>query len=57
MSTGKKSEVVILGVGAVASCRGIKGTLKPGEKVMVNIKKVDEDSGRVSAVLVDQSKR
>jgi hypothetical protein len=52
ISTGKQSEVIILGVGVVATCKGIKGTLKPGEKVMVRIKRVDEDSGKVSAMLV-----
>ena len=50
MSTGKQSEVVILGVGVVASCKGIKGTLKPGEKVMVKIEKIDKINGRVSAI-------
>ena len=52
MSTGKQSEVVILGVGAVATCMGIKGTLKPGAKVMVRINRIDEENGKVSAVLV-----
>ena len=56
MSTGKSSEVVILGVGALATCSGIKGTLKPGSTVMVKIKKVDEENGKVSAVLVEKSK-
>lgn len=52
MSTGNQNEVVILGIGAVASCKGIRGTLKPGEKIMVDIQKIDEASGRISAVLV-----
>lgn len=55
MSTGKKSEVVILGVGAVASCKGIQGTLKPGEKVMVKVQRIDKTNGRVSATLCDRN--
>lgn len=51
MSTGRQSEVVILGFGAVASCRGINGTLKPGEKVMVSIRQVDPTTGKVSVML------
>jgi hypothetical protein len=53
MSTGKQSEVVVIGVGAIATCKGIKGTLKPGEKIMVKIRNIDEATGKVSAVLVD----
>lgn len=53
MSTGNQGEVVIIGVGAVADCRGIRGTLKPGERVMVQIRKIDERSGAVSATLVE----
>jgi hypothetical protein len=52
MSTGKQSEVVILGVGAIASCRGIQGTLKPGEKVTVRILNVDPSTGQVKASLL-----
>ncbi len=52
LSTGKQSEVVILEFGAVAFCRGIKGTLKPGEKVTVSIRHVDPSTGKVSAVLL-----
>lgn len=53
MSTGNQGEVVIIGVGAVADCRGIRGTLKPGERVMVQIRKIDERSGAVSAIIVE----
>lgn len=53
MSTGNQGKVVIVGVGAVADCRGIRGTLKPGERVMVQIIKADEGSGTVSAILVE----
>jgi hypothetical protein len=52
IGTGRQNEVVILGVGTVASCKGVRGTLKPGEKVMVKVTKVDEENGKVSAVLV-----
>jgi hypothetical protein len=53
MSTGNQNEVVVLGVGAVASCKGIRGTLQPGKKIMVRIQNIDEASGRISAVLVE----
>jgi hypothetical protein len=48
VSTGKPGEVVILGTGAVASCRGIKGTLAPGKRIMVRIQNINEESGILS---------
>ena len=51
MSTGKGSEVLLMGIGAVANCRGIKGTLRPGSKIQVRIEKVDEQSGTIITVL------
>jgi hypothetical protein len=51
ISTGSYSEVVIQGVGAVALCKGIPGTIKPGVKVMVRILNVDTQNGKVVVAL------
>eukprot|EP00535_Pseudo-nitzschia_heimii_P002605 CAMPEP_0197178424 /NCGR_PEP_ID=MMETSP1423-20130617/3704_1 /TAXON_ID=476441 /ORGANISM="Pseudo-nitzschia heimii, Strain UNC1101" /LENGTH=1078 /DNA_ID=CAMNT_0042628161 /DNA_START=158 /DNA_END=3394 /DNA_ORIENTATION=- len=51
ISTGTNSEVVIQGVGAVAFCKEIPGTLKPGVKVMVRILQVDDKNGKVVVAL------
>ncbi|KAG7359831.1 RNB domain containing protein [Nitzschia inconspicua] len=51
MSTGKGSEVLLMDVGAVARCRGIQGTLRPGTKVQVWIESIDEQSGTILSVL------
>ena len=51
IGTGRQNEVVILGAGTVASCKGVSGTLKPGEKVMVRLLHIDEERGMVSASL------
>ena len=51
ISTGKNSEVLIQGVGAVALCKNIPGTLKTGVKVMVDIVEVDEQHGKVVVAL------
>jgi len=51
ISTGINSEVVIQGVGAVAFCKEIPGTIKPGVKVMVSILKVDDKNGKVVVAL------
>ncbi len=51
ISTGTNSEVVIQGVGAVAFCKEIPGTIKPGVKVMVRILNVDEKNGKVVVAL------
>lgn len=51
MSTGKGSEVLLMGVGAVARCRGIKGTLPPGTEVQVRIERIDEQNGTILTIL------
>ena len=53
ISTGNPGEVVIIGVGAVASCRGIKGTLKAGDRIMVRIRELNVDLGTVSVSLAE----
>ena len=51
LGTGRKNEVVILGTGTVASCGGVRGTLRPGEEVLVEVRSIDEERGTVSATL------
>jgi hypothetical protein len=51
ISTGINSEVVIQGVGVVAFCKEIPGTIKPGVKVMVRVLEVDDKNGKVVVAL------
>ena len=51
ISTGQNSEVVIQGIGVIALCKKIPGTIKPGVKVMVRILQIDEKSGKVIVAL------
>lgn len=52
MGTGRENEVVILGVGSVAKCRGVKGSLKPGAQILVKVRKLDVEKGILSVSLV-----
>eukprot|EP00986_Skeletonema_menzelii_P016040 scaffold13318_cov137-Skeletonema_menzelii.AAC.6 len=45
VSSGHNNEVVILGTGAVARCRGVKGTLKGGEKLLIEVITIDPERG------------
>ncbi|KAK1745604.1 ribonuclease domain-containing protein [Skeletonema marinoi] len=45
VSSGHNNEVVILGTGAVARCRGVKGTLKGGEKLLIEVITIDPEKG------------
>jgi hypothetical protein len=51
MSTGSGGEVIISGVGAVATCRNMNGTMKPGKTVMVRIEGIDAETGKVVATI------
>jgi len=51
-STGRNNEVVILGVGAIGLCKGVKGTLKSGEQVLVQIDNIDPEKGLLNVSLV-----
>jgi len=51
LSTGRENEVAILGTGAVAKCRGVKGSLKLGEQVLVKVLKLDPEKGIISIKL------
>ena len=52
MSTGRNNEVVIIGAGATARCRGVKGTLKSGEKLLVQVVNIDPEKGVLDVKLV-----
>jgi len=45
VSTGHNNEVVIVGVGATAKCKGVKGTLASGEKLLVQVDKINPEMG------------
>lgn len=51
-STGRNNEVVILGVGAIGLCKGVKGMLKSGEQVLVKVDKIDPEMGLLHVSLV-----
>ncbi|KAL7537503.1 hypothetical protein ACHAXR_007856 [Thalassiosira sp. AJA248-18] len=54
VSTGHNNEVVILGVGATARCKRVKGTLKSGEKLLVEVSTIDPEKGVLDVLLVQR---
>ena len=52
MSTGRENEVTIEGIGAIAKCKGVAGTLKPGAKVNVMVEKLNPEKGILVVTLV-----
>jgi len=55
LSTGRENEVVISGSGIVAKCSGVKGLLKGGERVLVEIIQLDVKKGILQLRLVNNS--
>lgn len=55
-STGRNNEVVILGVGAIGLCRGVKGALKSGEQILVQVDKIDPEMGLLVVSLVEDQR-
>ena len=53
VSTGHNNEVVIIGVGATGKCKGIRGTLKSGERLLVQVDRIDPVSGTLEVMLVN----
>jgi len=45
VSTGKENEVIILGSGLKVKCDGVRGTLRPGDRILVQISKLDTKKG------------
>jgi hypothetical protein len=56
MATGRQNEVIISGVGTVVKCKGVEGTLSPGERVVVEIIKLNSEEGRISVKLIERSR-
>jgi hypothetical protein len=52
VSTGRENEVAIEGIGAIAKCKGVAGTLKPGAKVNVTVDKLNPEKGILVVTLV-----
>ena len=55
LSTGNNNEVVLSGIGLLARCSGVQGTLKSGERVRVKIMQVDVNKGVVKVELVKRN--
>ncbi len=53
LSTGRSNEVVIIGVGAIGRCKGVRGTLKSGEKLLVQVNSLDPEVGLLEVTLVN----
>ena len=51
LSTGRENEVMLEGIGLTVKCAGVDGTLKPGEKVLVHIVKLDSEKGQLRVKL------
>ena len=56
MSTGNNNEVVLSGIGVLARCDGVKGTLKSGERVQVNVTELNVDKGIIKIELVKRKR-
>lgn len=53
-STGRENEVVLEGIGVAVKCLGVDGSLKPGEKVLVNIVTLEPSKNRVRVELASR---
>ncbi|KAL3823745.1 hypothetical protein ACHAXA_004838 [Cyclostephanos tholiformis] len=53
VSTGRNNEVVILGVGATGTCKKIRGAMKTGEKLLVQVERIDPEMGLLEVTLVN----
>lgn len=51
MSTGHNNEVVILGTGAIGRCRGVIGSLKVGQKLLIEVVTIDPERGLLDVSL------
>ncbi len=55
LSTGKNNEIVISGYGIQVKCDGVKGTLKSGERVQVEVMQLDTQNGFIKVALVNKN--
>ena len=53
LSTGRNNEVVLIGVGAIGKLKGVRGTLKSGEKLLVQVNSLDPEVGLLDVTLVN----
>jgi RNB domain len=53
LSTGRENEVTIEGIGTIAKCKGVKGTLGPGAKVNVTVVNMNPEKGILVVTLVN----
>lgn len=51
LTTGVNNQVVISGIGLRVTCKGVNGTLKSGERVRVNVTKLDSKTGAIEVKL------
>lgn len=51
LASGHNNEVIILGTGAIARCRGVKGSLKVGQKLLVEVVAIDPERGLLDVSL------
>ena len=56
LSTGRENEVVLEGIGLTVKCAGVDGTLKPGEKVLLHIVKLDPEKGKLRVKLASRAR-
>jgi len=54
VSTGRENEVVLEGIGVTVKCLGVDGSLKPGEKVLVNVVALEPSKNRVRVELASR---
>ena len=54
IATGKANQVVIRGIGAVATCHRVTGSLKPGQEVTVHVNKLVPEKGILDVSLASQ---
>lgn len=55
ISTGRENEVIIVGSGAVAKCKDVKGSLNMGENLFVKVTKLDPEKGSLSVRLMSET--
>lgn len=54
IGTGRENEVAILGAGAIAKCTGVNGSLKSGERVSVEVTRLEPERGVINVRLTSR---
>ncbi len=55
LSTGKQNEVVLSGLGLVVKCMGVKGSLRSGQRVLVEVTELNAKRGIIQVNLIKRS--